>query len=298
MVDLSTLTTESRNPNTMNLDEMSSLQIAQAMNREDAHAVEAVGMVLPLVAQAIDWAQGSLAQGGRIIYMGAGTSGRLGVLDAVECPPTFGVSSSTVVGIMAGGNGAFVSAVEGAEDDADLGVEDLRAIGLDPRDLVVGLAASGRTPYVIGAIDYARSVGCRTIGIACNASSQVGAHADLAIETVVGPEVLTGSTRLKAGTAQKLILNMISTGCMVRSGKAYQNLMVDVQQTNEKLRERAKGIVVSATGCTDQVAWDTLDEADGEVKTAIVMVLCRLSAVQARDQLAVAGGHVRKAIDS
>ena len=153
MVDLSTLTTESRNPNTMNLDEMSSLQIAQAMNREDAHAVEAVGMVLPLVAEAIDWAQESLAQGGRIIYMGAGTSGRLGVLDAVECPPTFGVSSSAVVGIMAGGNGAFVSAVEGAEDDADLGVEDLRAIGLDPRDLVVGLAASGRTPYVIGAID-------------------------------------------------------------------------------------------------------------------------------------------------
>ena len=236
MVDLSRLTTEQRNPRTMNLDTMTPLQIAEAMNAEDANAVAAVQRVLPQVATVIEWAADALAAGGRMVYLGAGTSGRLGVLDAVECPPTFGVSESTVVGLIAGGKDAFTVAREGVEDDPAEGASDLERIGLEPRDLVIGLAASGRTPYVIGGLTYARKLGCKTAAIACVPESQVGQVAELAIEPVTGPEVLTGSTRLKAGTAQKLVLNMISTGAMTRSGKVYQNLMVDVKQTNEKLR--------------------------------------------------------------
>lgn len=220
MVDLSRLTTEQRNPATMDLDQMSPLEIAAVMNQEDKKAVLAVQQVLPQVATAIQWAADSLRQGGRLIYMGAGTSGRLGVLDAVECPPTFGSAPETVVGLIAGGDCAFVKAVEGAEDSCTLGAEDLQHIHLQPPDLVVGLAASGRTPYVIHGLRYARSIGCKTVAIACNAGSLIGQEADLAIEPVTGPEVLTGSTRLKAGTAQKLILNMISTGSMVHIGKA------------------------------------------------------------------------------
>lgn len=214
MVDLSRLTTEQRNPATMDLDQMSPLEIAAVMNQEDKKAVLAVQQVLPQVATAIQWAADSLRQGGRLIYMGAGTSGRLGVLDAVECPPTFGSAPESVVGLIAGGDCAFVKAVEGAEDSCTLGAEDLQRIHLQPPDLVIGLAASGRTPYVIHGLRYARSIGCKTVAIACNAGSLIGQEADLAIEPVTGPEVLTGSTRLKAGTAQKLILNMISTGSM------------------------------------------------------------------------------------
>ena len=225
MLDLTALTTERRNPHTMNLDEMSPLEIAQTMNQEDEQAVLAVRKVLPEIATAITWATESLKAGGRIIYIGAGTSGRLGVLDAVECPPTFGVSPDTVVGIIAGGERAFTIAQEGVEDSPILCEEDLKKKNLSSKDIVIGLAASGRTPYVIYGLQYARSIGCKTVAIACNLHSQVGKAADLAIEPVPGPEVLTGSTRLKAGTVQKLILNMISTGSMVGIGKVYQNLM-------------------------------------------------------------------------
>lgn len=295
-VDLSKLSTEARNPGTMELDQMTPLEIATTMNREDAKAVASITEVLPQIAQAITWATEALESGARIIYMGAGTSGRLGVLDAVECPPTFGVSPETVVGLIAGGEGAFIKAVEGAEDSPTMGIDDLKAINLTTNDLVVGLAASGRTPYVVHALRYAREFGCKTVAIACNRGSKIGAEAELAIEPVPGPEVLTGSTRLKSGTVQKLILNMISTGSMVGAGKAYQNLMVDVQQTNEKLVTRAQNIVMTATECTRDEAKAALAQADGHVKTAVVMILAGCDAAAARERLAQAKGHVRGAL--
>lgn len=282
----------------MNLDEMSPLEIAQTMNQEDEQAVLAVRKVLPEIATAITWATESLKAGGRIIYIGAGTSGRLGVLDAVECPPTFGVSPDTVVGIIAGGERAFTIAQEGVEDSPTLCEEDLKKKNLSSKDIVIGLAASGRTPYVISGLQYARSIGCKTVAIACNLHSQVGKAADLAIEPVPGPEVLTGSTRLKAGTVQKLILNMISTGSMVGIGKVYQNLMVDVQQTNEKLKVRAQNIVMDITDCTRETAAESLEAAGGHVKTAIVMILNGCTSEEAAEQLQKAGGHIRQAIQS
>ena len=296
MIDLAKLTTESRNPRTMNLDEMSPLQLVSVMNQEDLHVVSAVKAVLPQVATAVQWAKETLEVGGRLIYFGAGTSGRLGVLDAVECPPTFGVSSDVVVGLIAGGERAFVRAVEGAEDDLELCKKELLAINLKESDLAVGLAASGRTPYVIGGLRYAKEIGCRTVAIACNKDSAIGKEADLAIEPTPGPEVLTGSTRLKAGTAQKMILNMISTGSMVGIGKAYQNLMVDVQQTNNKLVVRAQNITMAATGCTRDEAAAALHEANGSAKVAIVMLLTKVSAKEAQNQLDAAQGHVRDAL--
>ena len=296
MIDLAKLTTESRNPRTMNLDEMSPLQLVSVMNQEDLHVVSAVKAVLPQVATAVQWAKEALEVGGRLIYFGAGTSGRLGVLDAVECPPTFGVSSDVVVGLIAGGERAFVRAVEGAEDDPELCKKELLAINLKESDLAVGLAASGRTPYVIGGLRYAKEIGCRTVAIACNKDSAIGKEADLAIEPTPGPEVLTGSTRLKAGTAQKMILNMISTGSMVGIGKAYQNLMVDVQQTNNKLVVRAQNITMAATGCTRDEAAAALHEANGSAKVAIVMLLTKVSAKEAQNQLDAAQGHVRDAL--
>lgn len=296
MIDLTKLSTETRNPETMDLDEMSPLQIAQAMNREDARAVAAVTEVLPQVATAIEWAAAAVSAGHRLIYMGAGTSGRLGVLDAAECPPTFGVSPDVVVGLIAGGERAFIKAVEGAEDSRELGADDLHGIGLCAEDVVVGLAASGRTPYVLGGLAFAREQGCKTVAIACNHGSAVGKEAALAIEPVPGPEVLTGSTRLKAGTVQKLVLNMISTGTMVRCGKAYQNLMVDVQTTNEKLVVRAQNIVMDACGCDREQAVKALAATDGQVKPAIVSVLLGCDAAEAQARLGAAAGHVRAAI--
>ncbi|WP_423978256.1 N-acetylmuramic acid 6-phosphate etherase [Lancefieldella rimae] len=296
MIDLAKLTTESRNPRTMNLDEMSPLQLVSVMNQEDLHVVSAVKAVLPQVATAVQWAKEALEVGSRLIYFGAGTSGRLGVLDAVECPPTFGVSSDVVVGLIAGGERAFVRAVEGAEDDPELCKKELLAINLKESDLAVGLAASGRTPYVIGGLRYAKEIGCRTVAIACNKDSAIGKEADLAIEPTPGPEVLTGSTRLKAGTAQKMILNMISTGSMAGIGKAYQNLMVDVQQTNNKLVVRAQNITMAATGCTRDEAAAALHEANGSAKVAIVMLLTKVSAKEAQNQLDAAQGHVRDAL--
>lgn len=296
VLDLKKLSTESRNPETMNLDEMTPLEIAQAMNAQDAKAVAAVSDVLPEVAQAIEWATSAFAAGARLIYLGAGTSGRLGVLDAAECPPTFGVPHTMVVGLIAGGETALTTAVEGAEDNPGLAEAQLRDLSLVPADVVVGLAASGRTPYVVGGLRYARSLGCHTVAIACNKGSVIGAEAELAIEPVPGPEVLTGSTRLSAGTVQKLVLNMISTGSMVRSGKAYENLMVDVQASNEKLKVRAQNIVMDACGCTRDEAKASLEAAGGHVKRAIVAQLLGVDADQAEAALEAAHGHVRAAL--
>lgn len=295
-LNLQNMSTETRNPNTMNLDTMSPLEIVTVMNQEDARVAAAITPALPQIAQCVTWAAESVGQGGRIVYMGAGTSGRLGVLDAVECPPTFGVAPEVVVGLIAGGEKAFVKAVEGAEDSRELGRTDLVEIGLAPRDIVIGIAASGRTPYVLGGLDYAKEVGCHTVAISCNPGSAIGKAAELAIEVVPGPEVLTGSTRLKSGTCQKLILNMISTATMVRSGKAYQNLMVDVMQTNEKLVVRAQNIVMEATGCDRQTAAEKIAQAGGNAKTAITMILADCDACEARNRLEKARGHVRDAI--
>ena len=296
MIDLSKLTTESRNPDTMMLDEMTPLEIARIMNREDTKAVKAVEEVLPEIATAIQWATESLEKGGRIIYLGAGTSGRLGVLDAVECPPTFGVDPGMVVGLIAGGRNAFMKAVEGAEDSHTLCEQDLKELGLTEKDTVIGLAASGRTPYVIYGLKYANSIGCKTVAIACNKSSEVGKEARIAIEPVPGPEVLTGSTRLKAGTCQKMVLNMISTASMVGIGKAYENLMVDVKQSNEKLVVRAQNITMEATGCTRGEAEAALAQAGGHVKTAVTLLIMGCGAAQAQDKLSGAGGKIKEAL--
>ena len=295
-LNLKNMSTETRNQNTMNLDIMSPLEVVTVMNNEDAKVPEAIKPALPNIAQCVTWAIESIEAGGRIIYMGAGTSGRLGVLDAVECPPTFGVSPDVVVGLIAGGEKAFVKAVEGAEDSRELGHNDLVDINLQKRDIVIGIAASGRTPYVLGGLAYAQEVGCHTVGISCNPGSAVGAAAELAIEVVPGPECLTGSTRLKSGTCQKLILNMISTATMVGCGKAYQNLMVDVMQTNEKLVVRAQNIVMEATGCDRETAKEKIGLAGGNAKTAITMILADCDAEEAKARLAKAKGHVREAI--
>jgi N-acetylmuramic acid 6-phosphate etherase len=296
MIDLSKLTTELRNPDTMNLDQMTPFEIASIMNQEDGNVVTAIKEILPSVAQAIEWATESLKSGGRIIYIGAGTSGRLGVLDAVECPPTFGVPKELVVGLIAGGDKAFVEAVEGAEDSKTLCEEELKEIGLRKEDIVIGLAASGRTPYVIYGLRFAGYIGCKTVAIACNRDSDIGREAKLAIEPFTGPEVLTGSTRLKAGTAQKMILNMISTGSMIGVGKVYENLMVDVKQSNEKLVVRSQNIVMTATECSREKAKDVLEKSNGHVKTAILMILSGCDAATARETMVEAGGNIRKAL--
>ncbi len=293
---LDNLLTEARNPQTMELDSMTPLEIVTAMNREDARVPESIRPQLPNIAQCVAWATEAIRSGGRLIYMGAGTSGRLGVLDAVECPPTFGVSPDVVVGLIAGGEGAFVKAVEGAEDSRELGKADLEAIGLTPKDLVVGIAASGRTPYVLGGLAYANSLGCKTAAISCNPGSAVGKEARLAIEVAPGPECLTGSTRLKAGTAQKLILNMISTATMVGCGKAYSNLMVDVMQTNEKLVVRAQNIVMEATGVSRDSAKEAIALAGGSCKLAVTMILADCTVEEAKERLERCGGSVRQAI--
>ena len=293
---LDNLLTEARNPQTMELDSMTPLEIVTAMNREDARVPESIRPQLPNIARCVAWATEAIRSGGRLIYMGAGTSGRLGVLDAVECPPTFGVSQDVVVGLIAGGERAFVKAVEGAEDSRELGKADLEAIGLTPKDLVVGIAASGRTPYVLGGLAYANSLGCKTAAISCNPGSAVGKEARLAIEVAPGPECLTGSTRLKAGTAQKLILNMISTATMVGCGKAYSNLMVDVMQTNEKLVVRAQNIVMEATGVSRDSAKEAIALAGGSCKLAVTMILADCTVEEAKERLERCGGSVRQAI--
>ncbi len=293
---LENLTTETRNEKTMNLDEMSTIEFLKVMNEEDAKVADAVKLELPQIAKAVEAIVEAKRKGGRLIYIGAGTSGRIGLLDAVECPPTFGTEPEEVIGLIAGGEKAFIKAVEGAEDSKELGVQDLKAMNLSEKDIVVGIAASGRTPYVIGGLEYANSIGVQTIAVSCNKGSAVGKEANIAIEVNNGPEVLTGSTRLKAGTSQKLVCNMLSTASMVGLGKVYGNLMVDVQLTNEKLVERAKRIVMEATSCDYETAESYLEKADNKPKIAIVMILAGFSKEEAIQRLEKTKGFIRQAI--
>ncbi len=288
--------TEQRNPLSHNLDALSPLDLARLINRLDADVPLAVAECLPQIAQVIKRVGDVLANGGRLFYLGAGTSGRLAVLDAVELVPTFGIDPTQVVGLIAGGAAAMMRSVEGAEDDAEQGRRDLAAHNFSARDALIGVAASGRTPYVAGGLGWARESGAFTAAVACNPGSAIGEIAEVAIEVVVGPEVLTGSTRLRAGTAQKLVLNTISTGVMVRLGKVYENLMIDVQPTNAKLRERAVRIVATVTDESVEAARSLLDGADWQVKTAVVMGLVEVGADEARRRLTASGGRVRGAI--
>ena len=293
---LSTLITEQRNPNSMNVDSLSALEIVQLMNEEDKQVPLAIEKCLPQIAQAVERIVAAFQQGGRLVYIGAGTSGRLGVLDASECPPTFGVSPEMVKGIIAGGERALRHPIEGAEDSKAQAVVDLQTIQFSSKDVLVGIAASGRTPYVIGALEYAKSLGSVTVSIASNPNSAMANIVDIAIDTVVGPEVLTGSSRLKSGTAQKLVLNMLTTASMILMGKCYQNLMVDVQASNEKLKARAIRIVMQATDCDKALAEETLKQADQNAKLAIMMILSGLDRAQAEALLEKHQGKLQLAL--
>ena len=294
---LSTLITEQRNPNSMHVDSLSALEIVQLMNQEDKQVPLAIEKCLPQIAQAVECIVAAFQQGGRLVYIGAGTSGRLGVLDASECPPTFGVSPEMVKGIIAGGERALRHPIEGAEDSKAQAVVDLQTIQFSSKDVLVGIAASGRTPYVIGALEYAKSLGSVTVSIASNPNSAMANIVDIAIDTVVGPEVLTGSSRLKSGTAQKLVLNMLTTASMILMGKCYQNLMVDVQASNEKLKARAIRIVMQATDCNKALAEETLKQADQNAKLAIMMILSGLDRAQAEALLEKHQGKLQRALE-
>ena len=293
---LSTLITEQRNPNSMHVDSLSALEIVQLMNQEDKQVPLAIEKCLPQIAQAVERIVAAFQQGGRLVYIGAGTSGRLGVLDASECPPTFGVSPEMVKGIIAGGERALRHPIEGAEDSKTQAVVDLQTIHFSSQDVLVGIAASGRTPYVIGALEYAKSLGSVTVSIASNPNSAMANIVDIAIDTVVGPEVLTGSSRLKSGTAQKLVLNILTTASMILMGKCYQNLMVDVQASNEKLKARAIRIVMQATDCDKALAEETLKQADQNAKLAIMMILSGLDRAQAEALLEKHHGKLQLAL--
>ena len=293
---LSTLITEQRNTNSMHVDSLSALEIVQLMNKEDKQVPLAIEKCLPQIAQAVECIVAAFQQGGRLVYIGAGTSGRLGVLDASECPPTFGVSPEMVKGIIAGGERALRHPIEGAEDSKAQAVVDLQTIQFSSKDVLVGIAASGRTPYVIGALEYAKSLGSVTVSIASNPNSAMANIVDIAIDTVVGPEVLTGSSRLKSGTAQKLVLNMLTTASMILMGKCYQNLMVDVQASNEKLKARAIRIVMQATDCDKALAEETLKQADQNAKLAIMMILSGLDRAQAEALLEKHHGKLQLAL--
>lgn len=296
MRSLEHFTTEQRNPKTEHIDRVSTQEIVRMLHDEDSLVIKAVEKILPEVAAAIDTISSHLKDGGRLFYVGAGTSGRLGILDAAECPPTFGVSPQLVQGIIAGGPEAVFRAKEGVEDSLAQGESDLREKSLCRRDAVVGLAASGRTPYVIGALQYASSVGAATIAIACNENAPMNRLAEIAILPVVGPEAIAGSTRLKAGTAQKLVLNMLSTGTMISLGKVYKNLMIDVKATNIKLKERAERIVMEATSVSREQSRHLLSQTSYDVKTAILMAICHCSASEAAMRLEASKGHVANAI--
>lgn len=289
-------TTERRNPSASGLDALDALGLVALMSAEDANAVDAVRAVLPAVATAVEWAAERFRRGGRLIYVGAGTSGRLGVLDASECPPTFGTPPGMVVGLIAGGPPALTRAVEGAEDDAPRGAADLADLGVAADDLVVGVATSGRTPYVLGAVAEARRRGAATVGFTCNRPSALGSAVDLEIAAVVGPEVLAGSTRLKAGTATKLVLNMISTGAMVRIGKTLGDRMIDLAPTNEKLRGRARRMLAELSGLGDEEAASLLARCGGHLKSALVAALAGVEPDEARSRLDAAGGSVGLAV--
>ena len=294
MVNLTGIGTETRNEKTMDLDLHGVKEILEIMNEEDLRVVAAIKEAIPQIEALIDETTKAYKNGGRIIYIGAGTSGRLGLMDAVEVIPTY--NSESFVGLIAGGDNAFVKAVEGAEDSRELCVNDLKALELNDKDFVIGIAASGRTPYVIGGLDYARSIGCKTGCVCCNFNTEIAKHCDFPIEMSAGPEIVTGSTRLKAGTCQKIVLNMISTVTMVKSGKVYGNLMVDVKATNEKLVERCHKIVMEATGCDHDRAHEALSQCANNCKVAIVMVLLNVSAEQAKEKLDNAQSDIRTAL--
>ncbi|WP_073998241.1 N-acetylmuramic acid 6-phosphate etherase [Anaerococcus urinomassiliensis] len=290
------LKTETRNPDSMNLDKLSTLEIVRLMNDEDKKVSEAVSTNAEMIADLSDEVINTFKKGGRLVYIGSGTSGRLGVLDASECPPTFGVDSDMVIGLISGGQDAIYSAKEGMEDNKAKAIEDLKDIEFSKDDILVGIAASGRTPYVIQAIEYAKEIGAVTGSIVCNENSPISAISDYPIEAIVGPEVLTGSTRLKAGSAQKMILNMISTSSMVGIGKVYQNLMVDVKPTNDKLRKRAKNIVIEITKADEKLAKSTLEKTNWNVKEAICMIELGCNKKEAREKIQSANGFLKEAL--
>ncbi len=297
-IDLSRLVTESRNPASAEIDTLSTIEMLQVINEEDQKVALAVKAVLPQIAKAVDAITQAFTNGGRLVYMGAGTSGRLGILDASECPPTYGTHPDMVIGLIAGGHQAILKAVENAEDDVKMGQDDLKALHLTKHDVVVGIAASGRTPYVLGGLEYAKSIGATTASIACNPECAMAKAADIAILPIVGAEVVTGSSRMKAGTAQKLVLNMLTTGAMIRSGKVFGNLMVDVEATNAKLIQRQTNIVVEATGASKEEAERALNACDRHCKTAILMILADLDAEQAKLRLAAHNGFIRAALNN
>ena len=295
MIELSALTTEQRNPATREIDTLDTLSMLRIINREDQKVAAAVEDTLPEIAKAVDIIAGQLENGGRLFYLGAGTSGRLGVLDASECPPTYGTDPGLVLGLIAGGTSAMFRAKEGAEDDPSLAEKDLQAHDFSEKDVLVGIAASGRTPYVIGGLEYAKELGAHTIAVSCSEGSLIASLAEIAITPLTGPEVITGSTRMKAGTAQKLVLNMLSTGTMIRLGKVYGNLMVDVKATNAKLEERARRIVMDACGCTREESIALLKQADGHAKLAILIRLAGCNAEKGRLLLEKHHGHLSRA---
>ncbi|WP_277976924.1 N-acetylmuramic acid 6-phosphate etherase [Pantoea endophytica] len=295
-IDLSQMITEGRNPASQNIDELTTEAMLRVINDEDKKVALAVEAIVPQIAQVVDAITAAFSKGGRLIYCGAGTSGRLGILDASECPPTFGTPRSQVVGLIAGGHTAILQAVENAEDNVEQGAQDLRDIQFNVNDVLVGIAASGRTPYVLGALAYARQQSAFTAALTCNPNSPMSQAADVALTPVVGPEVVTGSSRMKAGTAQKLVLNMLTTGAMIRSGKVYGNLMVDVEATNQKLVQRQVNIVKQATDCDDATAQQALAACNGHCKTAIVMVLAGLTADEAKSLLSQNQGFIRNAL--
>lgn len=295
-IDLSNLVTESRNHHSEHIDTLSTLEMLKVINNEDKKVPFAVEATLPHIARLVDKVVTAFSQGGRLIYCGAGTSGRLGILDASECPPTYGTPHDMVIGLIAGGHKAILQAVENAEDNVQLGAEDLHQLNFNAKDVLVGIAASGRTPYVIGALEYARSLGAVTGAISCNPDSPIAQRADIAITPIVGPEVVTGSSRMKAGTAQKLVLNMITTGAMIKMGKVFGNLMVDVEATNAKLIERQIRIVMQATECERATAEQALAQCQRHCKTAILMILAGVDAQQATQLLAQNKGFIRQAL--
>lgn len=295
-IDLTKLVTESRNNASEAIDTLSTLDMLKVINNEDKKVALAVEQTLPAIAQAVDAIAAAFSQGGRLIYIGAGTSGRLGILDASECPPTYGSAPEQVVGLIAGGHQAILKAVENAEDNVEMGVDDLKAIHFSAKDVLVGIAASGRTPYVLGAMAYARSMNATVACVSCNPQSPMTEAADIVITPVVGAEVVTGSSRMKAGTAQKLVLNMLTTGAMIRLGKIYGNLMVDVEATNAKLVERQKQIVMQATDCDREQAEMALNACEGHCKTAIVMILTGVDSDTSKALLQQNKGYIRPAI--
>lgn len=295
-IDLTHLVTESRNTASAEIDTLSTQDMLTIINQEDQNVPLAVKAVLPQITQAVDAVTQAFSQGGRLIYMGAGTSGRLGILDASECPPTYGSHPDLVIGLIAGGHQAILKAVENAEDNVELGQSDLESLQLSDKDVVVGIAASGRTPYVIGGLKYANSVGATTVSLACNPGCPMESEAKIIITPIVGPEVVTGSSRMKAGTAQKLVLNMLTTGAMIRSGKVFGNLMVDVEATNAKLIQRQTNIVVEATGASTEEADQALNACERHCKTAILMLLANIDATQAKQRLEQHNGFIRAAL--